>query len=29
MANFLQIQSHGIVASLNIPAQPEYYMTEK
>lgn len=28
MANFLQIKSEGIVKTLNIPAQPEYYMTE-
>jgi hypothetical protein len=29
MANFLQIKSEGIVQTLNIPAQPEYYMTEQ
>lgn len=29
MANFLQIKSEGIIRTLNIPAQPEYYMTEK
>jgi hypothetical protein len=28
MANFLQIKSEGIINTLNIPAQPEYYMTE-
>lgn len=28
MANFLQIKSEGVVHDLNIPAQPEYYMTE-
>lgn len=28
MANFLQIRSEGIVKTLNIPAQPEYYMDE-
>lgn len=28
MANFLQIKSEGVVRDLNIPAQPEYYMTE-
>ena len=29
MANFLQIRSEGIVQTLNIPAQPEYYMNEQ
>ena len=29
MANFLQIQSEGVLHSLNIKAEPEYYMSEK
>ena len=29
MANFLQIKSEGVINSLNIPTQPEYYMTEE
>lgn len=29
MANFLQIQSEGVLNSLNIRTEPEYYMSEK
>ncbi len=29
MANFLQIQSEGVLNSLNIKAEPEYYMSEQ
>ena len=28
MANFLQIQSDGVLQSLNIKAEPEYHMSE-
>lgn len=28
MANFLQIKSEGVLQTLNIPTQPEYYMSE-